>query len=297
MEFQRRVGAAIMCAVLIAGCSDGGGSSNVDSDAPPAVVVADRYGYDLDSAALTPVYELVPEYLAVRDDYARDLLAQRCLEGVIDYTPISPDLVSPFWEERTGQRLFNEELAAQWGYSATRVNPLSGGPLPAGTEVTPAISDAMHECGRQTDERLGQPPQQLLGGREEAGWDAASTSDEVQASAEQWRSCMAPAGVIDLPSSPDQMPSPSVLTPGSMVPDAAGNLQADASVAPSAREIEVAVLDAQCREESGFTATMLRVRAEAELEAIGRNLEAFDAVREDYQQYARGVDDVIAELG
>lgn len=55
MEFQRRVGAAIMCAVLIAGCSDGGGSSNVDSDAPPAVVVADRYGYDLDSALLAPL--------------------------------------------------------------------------------------------------------------------------------------------------------------------------------------------------------------------------------------------------
>ncbi|MBK5224483.1 MAG: hypothetical protein JJE52_16730 [Acidimicrobiia bacterium] len=292
------MGAIILCAAIVAGCGDGGGSSNADGvDGSPIASTADRYGYDLATASLTPVYELVPEHKDIRDDYARDLLAQRCLEGVVDYTPITPDVVSPFSDYRTGQRVFNEEIAAQWGYSATRVNPLGHGPLPPGVTVTPAIDEAMRECGRETDERLGQPPQMLLGEIEAAGWDALSTSEELDAAAAAWRSCMAPAGVVDLPLRPSGTASPSVSTPGAMVPDAQGNLQSDANVAPSEREIEVAVADARCREESGYTATELRVRAEAELEAIGRNLEAFDAVRDDYQQYARGIDDVIAELG
>lgn len=259
--------------------------------------MADRYGYSLDSASETPVFAIVAGYKDSRDGYARDLLAQRCLQGVVDYRPIRLGEQSSVFDERTGQPIFNEQIAARWGYSALRLNPPSDGAVGDDVEITPALRAAMEACGKEADERLGRPPSRPLEAVETAGWEALSSSKELGDAAARWRECMQPAGVIDLPTTPEEMPSPSVLTPGSEIGNGAGDLLAAEDVPPSAREIDVATLDARCRVDSDYTATRLRVRANAELAAIGRNVEEFDAARQEYVAYMQEVGEVIAELG
>lgn len=293
-RLQRFTVAVLVGGLSAAGCGGGvtGGAGTRTLD---AAEVADRYGYDLASSELTPVYALIPEYNDPRDGHARDLLARRCLEGVVEYEPIQLGEQANFSDERTRELIFDEQVAAQWGYSAQRLHPISDGAAINNVTTTPAVSEAMQQCGREADERFGTPPQLLPNDVQAAGWDALATSDELDATVARWRECMEPGGVIDLPPNPHEMPSPSVVTPGSQVEENGGLVGTD--VLPSAREIEVALLDARCRDESGFTETEFRVRATAELEAIGRNLEEFDAVREEYRRYGEGVDDVIAELG
>lgn len=295
MKPHRRTAISIAILVL-AGCTDSG-STGSGTRASDPVEIADRYGYDLRNPSLTPVYALIPEYNDPRDGYARDLLARRCLEGVIEYRPINLGEGDEFSDERTGQPVFNERVASRWGYSANRLNATFDTAVAENVTITEAMSKAMQQCGQEADDRLGRPPIQLPVAIEGAGWDAILSDDAVDDAAATWRRCMEPAGVVDLPLRPDEGPPRSVLTEGSLEETEAGDLTSNQNVPPSAREIEVAAFDARCREESGFTRAALVGRATAELAAIGRNLEEFDAVRDEYRRYATGIDNVIAELG
>lgn len=291
MRFPSR--ALTACVLGIGAFATGCGSpSTPASDGLTGTEVAARYGYDLASATLTPVYALVPEHRNPRDGYARDLLARQCMDGIAEFqvVPPRPDSDRGF-ESRTGQRIFTEEIAAEWGYQLPpRTIPVV---RPDAETWTPAVEEKGLRCGERTRERLGLPPERLLNEIESSGWAAVATSDEVTTAAEEWRECMAPAGVIDLPDRPHEMPSASVVSP--MSPQEQD--QPPGSIVPSAREREVAVMDARCREEADVDGVELRARAKAELVAIGRDIDAFESIRRDYQEYDARIDQVIEELG
>lgn len=282
---------ALLLSGLVAGCSDSGTAKN--DEVLSAEEVAARYGYEPASATLTPVFALVPQYKDPRDGYARDLLAERCLEGVVQYNAVDPSAEESLIDRRTHQLQFDEEIAQQWGYPVLRLPVTADSAVPDDVEITTEIHEKMVACGQKADERLGVVPERLLSGIESAGWNAVAGDDRVEDASEAWVSCMAPVGVIDLPDTPDQMPSASVVKPPV---DSAGNI-IDAQVALSEREREVAVADARCRVESGYTAAVLQARVDAELAAIGRDPEGFEASRHDYEEYAAGIDEVVAELG
>ncbi len=279
---------------LTAGC---GQSQDPDSAGLPAVDVAARYGYDTSSAAMSPVFALVPEYKDPKDGHARDVLASKCLEGVVEYRAVAPGSSASLIDERTGQLTFDEDVAAQWGYPQLRLPTSADSAVPEGVEITPAIHEAMVRCGEQADERLGLPPERLLNSIELAGWDAVAADAEVRQAVSRSRECMAPAGVVDLPDAPNEMPPASVVTPGSQTQDAQGNLVGVANSLPSARERQVATLDAQCRASSGYDVAVLQARADAELTAIGQDVDGFEAARSAYQEYEKKLDEVVAELG
>ena len=282
---------ALLVTLAVAGCGSTGATEDDTSLSPEQV--AQRYGYDVGSTDLTPVYALVPQYRDPRDGYARDLLAARCLAGVVTYVAVPPGSADPFTDERTGQPLFTAEIAARWGYPALRGSEAAvDTAVPDEVEITDEIHASMVECGKAADERLGAVPERFLADVETAGWDAVPADPEVQAALAAWRECMAPAGVVDLPADPHEMPSPSVVgrTGGEEV-------DAGAGVPLSDREREVAVTDADCRGSSGYEEAVLQARAEAELAAIGRDLERFDASRRDLEAYSAGIDAVITELG
>ncbi len=283
----------MVTSALLAGCSPSGEPASPDGLAPAAV--ADRYGYDQQSTTSTPVYALVAGYNNPRDGYARDLLAQRCLQGVVDYVPAPIGDPNAVVDARTLQPMFTAEIAARFGYSADRLSPRIDGAIPDDVEIGPEVDAAMQSCGEQADERLGSPPVRLLTGIEESGWMALDTDEDVAAATGRWRDCMAPAGVVDLPASPVDMPSPSLVTPGTL--EVQDKPATGADLPASAREIEVAVQDVRCRAESGFDTAEHDARAEAELAAIGRSLKEFDAVRAEYETYMAGVEQVVAELG
>jgi hypothetical protein len=299
MRLARPVLIASLLAIstLATGC----GSTAESGDSANALTpddVAARYGYQVASASMTPAFALVPEYKDPQDRYARDLLAHECLEGVYDYPVIIPraDPAAEGIDPRTLQRNFNEEIAAQWGYQIPPSPSIDArtGSAPA---ITPDVHEKMVECGKKTDERLGSPPQPPINAIEEAGWAAVETDPTVKAAAVEWRACMAPAGVVDLPENPHDMPSPSVVTPGSRESTGQGDQALASGVPASAREKEVAILDAQCRTEVGFDSAEFNARVRAELAAIGRDVQGFESAREQYEKYSAGVEEVVRELG
>jgi len=288
------IAGTLAISTLAAACNPSSGSDS-SADELAEAEVATRYGYDASTATVSPVYALVPEYRDPNDGYARDLLAEQCLAGVVEYRAILPGS-SPntsLLEERTGQSAFNEQIATQWGYPHLRPPSTVDSAAPDNVEITPAMSEAMTRCGEQADQRLGVAPERLLIAIEAAGWDAVATNSEVQRVIEGWRNCMAPAGIIDLPDGPNDMP------PTSVVPSADGveTVETNVGTPLSDREREVAVFDARCRAEVGFDRAVLRARADAELAVIGRDLKSFEASRKSYQDYAKGIDEVITELG
>lgn len=256
--------------------------------------VAARYGYDAETATSSPVYALVPQFADPDDAYARHLLAARCLDGVVEYRVVPPGSTTDIVDPRTLQLIFTVEVAESQGYPYLRHDPaaaVSSG-VPGDVEITDEVHAAMVACGAEADERLGRPPEVLLNDIEAAGWEAVEDDEAVRTATDAWVTCMAPAGVVDLPSDPHEMPPPSVV--GGAVHD---DLDPRGSVALSDREREVAVADARCREQVGLQRAELLARARAELAAIGRDVAAFDAVREEYVQYQAGVDEVIAQRG
>jgi hypothetical protein len=274
--------------VFVVGCS---GSANESSQpALSADEVAERYGYDRDSAELTPSFALVSQYKDPRDGYARDLVAHDCMKGVADYHVVS--LTPPegaVFDVRTAQTRFDVDVASKYGYKALYLAPRISTTVIDG-EITPAIGAKLRECGRVNDERLGAPPEKGINSIESAGWNAAPDAPRVQAAAEEWVACMSDVGVVDLPADPRKMPTESVVG----ATDPSNPL---AQYVPSAREIEVAVADAECRESSGYTKAFFDAQVDAELTAIGADVESFEAVRAEYVDYGQRVDEVIAEFG
>jgi hypothetical protein len=280
---------------LATGCgSSGADAGGADPDALTATEVAARYGYDIDSAPLTPAYVLVPEFNDPRDLYARDLLMSDCLKSVVNYQPrpANLDLDAEPINPRTGQRNFTEAIAAQWGYQLPSAPEGAQWGIPSNVPMTPTIDKKMMSCGDEILARLGTPPEKPIATIQSAGWDAVDTSDDVAAANKAWKSCMAPAGVIDLPDDPHEMPTPSV----GAANQGEGIVRPGVSTA-NARERDVAVKDVRCREQVGLLTVEQHVRAEAELTAIGRDIQGFESARRAYQEYGKKIDQVIQELG
>lgn len=253
-----------------------------------ADAVAAQYGYDRQSATQLPAFALVPEFMNPDDFYARMLLLQQCMTGMANYTVTAPppDTPTTVTDQRTRQRRLTPQIAAQWGYQVPE--PPATVILEPGDEQAPGFAAKEQGCGKQTKEKLGDPPEPLLNSIVTSGFDAINASDQVKKVAAAWKTCMGPVGVVDLPANPHDMPSPSVA--------GTANVGAKAGV-PSAREKEVALKDAECRESTGFTKTEFRVAADAQLRAIGKDTERFNAVRKQFTVYFAKINKVIEELG
>lgn len=196
---------------------------------------------------------------------ATSLLMSECMAtaGFPQYKPWW-DMNKPAAENQAGNGIgtfFNETLAAKYGYHQA--------PEPRYT-IWQAIKEAggaLHDdetddywqqfgaCEVETGQALGrtwgpggseeeQPTDGVRNQMDRLRWE--STPVELVDAAARWRECMAPAGIAGLPEQP--------WAAGSMLPDSlmekwdwwqpAGE--------PRAEEIELAVIDAQCRRSSGW---------------------------------------------
>lgn len=287
----------LLASLALAGCEQSSEQNSKETQSGlSAADVADRYGYVDRGDDLTPVFVLVPEFRDLSDGYARDLLARQCLAGVVDYVAVPPDqLQSPLTDVRTGQPKFDEQIAAQYGYGWMHSTGLPTTAVPSSVIITDGMRDKMVACGQEADERLGRPPERLFNIIESAGWDAIVGNADVEDAAQAWRVCMEPVGVIDLPADPSEMPTESVFDYSTA--GASGVFTEMPLTAATQAERDVAVADARCRTESGYTDAVHQARSQGELEAIGADIEGFEAARVAYTEYQKGVDAVIAELG
>lgn len=278
--------------VLLGGCSaDDEEAASINADE-----VAERYGYDIETADELPVYALNPAFESDPGDRNNHIFMADCLDGVVEYDVPSSDNHSELFT-RTGNFRFNEEIAAEWGYPSLRTELFSNhqaAGIPDGVELTEEQSAENEKCVEEMQEALDEPNPVDLNGFSEAGWDALDGNTAVAEAEDAWRECMEPEGVVDLPESPEEMPSDS-LSGNEQTED--GMQVDDTEVDLTEKERDIAIADAKCRSEAGYDDAVFKAEAEGELEAIGKDIETFEAARAEFEDYQERIDTVLAEHG
>lgn len=258
--------------------------------------VIERTGYDLDDiGGPLPTLALAEGYLNQETDRAEFLLRMECEAEKGDPTAAQSMLTPvvlhyPTRDSRTTEAIFTEEVARTHGYShpdppeLARVNAMPSSSLP---------QNESRECGDKALAELDAPTEALeyidsvrWAGRNATSQDGEYVTQELKIRSEEWRRCMDPLGVPDLPSLALDMP------PASVVPDGAPPTRT-----PSRREIEVATADFKCRVSSGLWESEWRSHARAELAAIGRSWERYQSAVEEIDAYFERVRGVTARLG
>ncbi|WP_345761950.1 hypothetical protein [Diaminobutyricibacter sp. McL0608] len=219
-------------------------------------------------------------------DYAENLLMKPCMNDAgFEWEPPWRDLQakgSPSVKE-IGISIFNLSLAEQFGYGF--------GPSQDWTTIdqrawvarakelwTPAWQEPWEKCLKAARKvlPLSRNTQTANVLYSDAG-EAARQRGDVKAAAAAWRKCMQPAGVPDLPEWPYGMPSQSISD------------KYDIDVAqrhdPSEEEIALAVMDANCRDSSGYSKTAYDAEWEEQVKLLNEHadeLVADKAASNDY---------------
>ena len=208
-------------------------------------------------------------------DYAQGLLVEPCMEKAgytwnVPYRDTSAT-DGPSWNSAE-RRLFNPAIAQKWGFHLapspdTTLEALKSF-IASANAVGPAESAAVTKC--VVDSRKELP---VLSGAAQLGssyasqaYDGALTDAAVKAGASKWRTCMAPAGVSDLPNTPEEFPSPSVV--------AKFNIKLELSHTPpsvSPAEIKLATFEANCEVTSGYQAALYKAEWDRQVTLMNKN--------------------------
>jgi len=203
--------------------------------------------------------------------YASDILVDQCMSnaGFDDFEVLTISS-APFPETQPhgNATLFNVEIAQKYGYrmapdpgykpSRENIDLHGGGYYDNKPE---AFKNQLYTCQDEVQLELSGPRPTAEVPVDEGGnipiesqlnrFTVDTSSPQLQEAAAQWRTCMAPQGIADLPQEPwateirREMPE-SLQT----------RLNFQLTGQPSADEIAVATADAQCRESSGWTSLL-----------------------------------------
>jgi hypothetical protein len=246
--------------ILTAGCSSGGGHRPAPT---PFRANLETWSLPLDS--------YLPNDLD--QAYAQNLLYSQCMHqhgfdipsyNVADYIPPNRNTAL--------RKLFTVALAKKYGYHN---GPAKNKAQPPKLEITaPAEIAADSACAkssqRQTSENFALTAfvQNLAGEAE----DTALADRKVTAAAAAWRRCMLSEGISDLPTSPEDMPTPSQRRDFGMngpVNPSPGQLPTQGAASP--HEIMQAVFDANCRSRTNYSKAYYRTEVAAQQLLISQN--------------------------
>lgn len=219
------------------------------------------------------------------EQYASELALAECmLEGGHYYTVIKPDLDPPPHPgfNDAGRRLFNSDIAAKYGYhfapdpdgyrQALRERDLQD--LEQGDEWQKAFLS----CAETLQTSPAFPRQSdsvstaaLSGANDPKVLDAART----------WRDCMKPLGIVDLPESPEEMPSSSLAARFHLSEIDPLNGPDAVPGAVSEEEIRIATFDAQCQESSGYLQAYYDAEWANDYEFVAENLNELRAAQQE----------------
>lgn len=244
--------------------------------------------------------------------YAHDLLAQACMAeaGFNDYEILTtPSAPYPATRPHGNGTLFNVAIAQAYGY---RMAP-DPGYKPSWEKIDlgggsywdskpAAFREQLDRCNDEIHPRLfGEPGTQRLdpGINEEDSFlsrlnrfTVDTSSPELQAAASQWRDCMAPQGIADLPEEPW---TPTIRS--EMPPSLQTRFDYHPTGDPSADEIAVATADAQCRESSGWTHLLYEATWDQQAAFITAHQTDVDAFLAREEETAEKMRQIITEAG
>lgn len=243
-----------------------------------------------------PLDDYIPDYWHLVD-YAQDLAMKPCMTSA-GYQWDVP------WQDVDGgngpsmnaaqRKLFNPELAKQWGYHEA---PKDDPSAPAwrifatqASSLTQAEHDKLYSCLDEVRKKeLPDLPAsiQLPNSLEQAAYEAALQASPTLKAAEKWEECMQPAGVSDLPGSPDQMPSQSLRTQFGL--NDVNTDPTDFAPKVSTAELRIAQADAQCREESGWAKAVYNAEWERQVATLSQNADSLSAIKRQITSYHKKV--------
>lgn len=282
------VPALALALLLLTACSPDGG----EADAGGKFTDADRAQWAL---PLDPYIESTVDVVVT--DYAENLLVSECMSDraldwpipAIDVNDLESVTTSP-----SGRTLLTLEAAQRYGYHSAPMLPAEASTqLQAlnSRTLTPAESSALDSCIQDARTVLPLPERTQIGVQlANQALDEAAGTDAVREAAAQWRTCMAPQGISDLPDAPDT-DSGGMPTPGQIAAYAID----DPASAAGADEIAAAVADAQCRESSGYDDALYAAEWARQSAALNDNADALVREGEALDAYLTDARAVIAE--
>lgn len=232
-------------------------------------------------------------------DYAEALLEQECyaekgVEWDVPWQPMDRGFGPAF--SNSGQRLFNVELAQQYGYHKAP-NDWENKEAwtefvesrPAIAESTPGFDAIFRECGDFSRGRLPLPSD------EDRNYAADATSQSLQDAllepkledhASAWADCMLEAGYRDLPANPELMP-----------PDEfAGQWAIDDPFSVAGQdEISMATADAQCSKSTGWDQALYDMQWDKQEQFVLGNADRLVRIREAIKSEREMLETAVAE--
>ena len=290
-----------VAAMVLSGCSTGGGSANSQSTAgadvsaveatvsPDNLVKKDQKHWALPTDAYVGTTNGL--YVAVKETVVQDCMAKKGLS--YEVYPYSAASGKSQVGTGSGHMLFNEEIAAKYGYSAPPEDSIQPRlDIERKQDQNPSSwKQERDACFAEADkadiikklDTQGGLPSSVVADVNPPGLDAAAA---------KWRSCMAPLGLTDLEKAPGGYPSSSF----AQQIGATGNEEdyKDPSQHPvTDYELKVAVQDAKCRASSGYDTILYNAQWSASYNYVKKHLNQLTVLR---QKSAKVKDESIAFL-
>lgn len=289
-----------VAAMVLSGCSSGGSANSqstagVDVSAVEATVSPDnlvkkdqkRWALPTDAYAGTTN----GLYVAVKETVVQDCMTKKGLS--YEVYPYSAASEKSQVGTGSGHALFNEEIAAKYGYSAPPEDSIQPRlDIERKQDQNPSSwKQERDACFAEADkadiikklDTQGGLPSSVVADVNPPGLDAAAA---------KWRSCMAPLGLTDLEKAPGGYPSSSF----AQQIGATGNEEdyKDPSQHPvTDYELKVAVQDAKCRASSGYDTILYNAQWSASYNYVKKHLNELTVLR---QKSAKVKDESIAFL-
>ncbi|MBF0817632.1 hypothetical protein E4U02_14590 [Microbacterium paludicola] len=230
----------------------------------------------------------------IAENYAEQLLLQRCLEPLGYPWPVPRQDVNeelPPTHNRVGHRLFDVDIARNWGYSFAAIatpnvvawdNFRSTVSRTDSAERNSAIEACLGEIRREYPPTPADDAPRVLSLVQKAAATAAKDAD-VRAASERWTTCMAPLSITDLPADPMAMPSDSV-----------EKTFLNSAIRPTPDEVRIAVADAECMESSGYSDALYRAQKAAQLDILNEHRSELEQIRSNLSDRRTAVLEIIS---
>lgn len=252
----------VVTAVAVAACS--ANSTATDSrhaSARQPTFRSDLVSYSLPLDAYTVTL--------TQEEYAQTLVYAACMKShQIEVPIINPADYNPPNKNAEGYKLFSVAIASKYGYH--------NGPakrLPTPSQVFNGVAQKYDEqCSSSSQKKVSNPTTGFVQGLSVSAYETAIHAVNVVSAARKWHACMLPLGIGDLPSDPSNMPTERLaMTFGLGGPPNPRSVVVQPPTQPSPAEIRMATSDAQCRDESRYTATLYGDQVSAQLALMSEN--------------------------
>jgi hypothetical protein len=252
----------------------------------------DQWAMPLDEFMKTPT-ELA--------NYAEQLLISKCLAAKGYEWPVPWQDTDFSWGENfnsVGLRLFNTEIAAEYGYH--RALPVDDPETDAWAEFGEFVNsyapdaqfdDTFLACSDEARDDQTVPDADAFNYASDlavqASTEAAQTEAVVSATS-QWRECLSEQVDWAIPKDPNEWPTSEFFARFKITGP-------DAVPVPSAEEIEIAVTDAECRESSGMSEAQYDAEWDAQLRLVAQNRDTLERNRDAGIEHEKELLIVVAE--